>query len=622
MKRRILYTLMSVIVAATAIAGCSTSSGATEETTSIYGQVTAIEGKKITIALAEEPEMGEVPDGDAADKEAPSGEAPEDAGQGGPGGRELTLTGEEQTITAADDTEFLKAVVGGGAPDGEAPEGETPEGEATDSGSEISESDAATSDNTADTTNPESQNEEKPSGEAPKDMGQQAEEASLDDLEVGDTVTVTMNGDTVVSITIQSGAGGGEAPDASGSATGSIDLSGVYTADESNENSDGETFESTAENENVVLAKNGGNLTMTKGTLIKSGDTTSNDESNFYGVNAVFAAAGGSEASISDTSLTSASEGSNAIFSTGAGSSIHVDNVTINTTGNSSRGLDATYGGSIDARNVTITTVGAHCAPIATDRGEGTITVDTANVSASGDGSPCIYSTGNITAKNVTGTATGSQSIVVEGKNSVSLENSDLSGAGLNGVMLYQSTSGDAGEGTAILDVKNSKLSTISTGPMFYVTNTDAETTLENTTLKFDSGILVQASGNSTNNWGTEGRNGGNFVLTGVNQTMEGNITCDNISTVEINLTQGSTLKSTVNGEHTGKAVSVILDKDSKWNVTGDSYLTVFTNADTSCANIVANGHTIYYDATNSANDWLGGKTIESSDGGKITPAA
>ena len=83
----------------------------------------------------------------------------------------------------------------------------------------------------------------------------------------------------------------------------------------------------------------------------------------------------------------------------------------------------------------------------------------------------------------------------------------------------------------------------LQTGPMFYITNTDAEAVLENTTLEYGSGILVKASGNNTNHWGEEGANGGNFTLNATKQELEGDITCDEISTVALSLADGSSYK-------------------------------------------------------------------------------
>ena len=77
-------------------------------------------------------------------------------------------------------------------------------------------------------------------------------------------------------------------------------------------------------------------------------------------------------------------------------------------------------------------------------------------LSTAGSGSPVIYSTGDITLENSTGKATGAQMVVIEGKNTATVTNSTLECSGKGnrnnvdncGIMIYQSMSGDAGEGT------------------------------------------------------------------------------------------------------------------------------------------------------------------------------
>ena len=445
---------------------------------------------------------------------------------------------------------------------------------------------------------------------------------SVSDITVGATISFTLadDGTSAEAVTVKSmnnGFGGGNS---SGSDTGDITLSGKLTIDGETSSSDGESITSSDENQNAVLVTNSGSLTLSNATVTKSGDTTSDDESNFYGVNAIVCAAGGSTIAINGTSvLTSSSEGSNAIFATGEDSEINISGAEIHTTGNSARGLDATYGGKITASDMKITTEGAHCAAVATDRGEGTITISDSSLSCSGDGSPCIYSTGNITANNVTGTATGSQICVIEGKNSITLNNCTLTGAGKNGIMLYQSTSGDAAEGTSILTSNDSKLITTSEGEMFYITNTDAVINLKNTVLSFTSEILLNASGNNTNNWGEEGSNGGDVTLNASNQILEGDITCDSISTAAIVLSSGSSLTGAIDTADTGN-VTISLDDTSIWNVTGNSYITVITDSLSDLSNIKSNGYTVYYDSSNSANEWLNCETITLSGGGKLMP--
>ena len=131
----------------------------------------------------------------------------------------------------------------------------------------------------------------------------------------------------------------------------------------------------------------------------------------------------GSQINIKGSNITSNSNGSNAVFATGEGSVINVENTNIHTKSDSSRGLDATYKGTVNGKNLTITTEGAHSATLATDRGEGTITAEAAKLTTSGEGSPIIYSTGNITADYITGKAKNSEIGVVEGKNSITLTN-------------------------------------------------------------------------------------------------------------------------------------------------------------------------------------------------------
>ena len=58
---------------------------------------------------------------------------------------------------------------------------------------------------------------------------------------------------------------------------------------------------------------------------------------------------------------------------------------------------------------------------------------------------------------------------------------------------------------------------------------------------------------------GTPGSNGGQFTLTGINQVFEGDVTCDEISTFALSLTQGSTFTGAVNTENTAQAAAVSL---------------------------------------------------------------
>ena len=232
--------------------------------------------------------------------------------------------------------------------------------------------------------------------------------------------------------------------------TSQITTEGVVDVSDSQELSN-KTLSATSSDESAIVVNDGGSLNATGLTISKSGDSSNTENSEFYGLNAAVLVQKGSEATIKDTTIKTSATGANAIFSTG----------------DSSRGLDATYGGTINANKVTITTSGQHCAAVATDRGEGTVTVKNSILNTNGKGSPCVYSTGTISVSDSKGMATNSSCAVIEGKNSITLNNTKLTSYGIGrvddgidncGVMIYQSMSGDASEGTGTFSATDSTL--------------------------------------------------------------------------------------------------------------------------------------------------------------------
>ncbi|WP_370773327.1 hypothetical protein [Faecalibacillus intestinalis] len=195
--------------------------------------------------------------------------------------------------------------------------------------------------------------------------------------------------------------------------------------------------------------------------------------------------------------------------------------------------------------------------------------------------------------------------MVIEGKNSITLNNTKLTSYGIGrvddgidncGVMIYQSMSGDANKGAGTFSATNFSLSiskkskVYETSPMFFITNTDAVINLDNTNLNYGSNQLVTVSGND-GEWGSQGSNGGNLTFNAANQTLSGN---------------------------SAKEVNLSLDSSSKWIVTEDSYVTTLTLENNDLSLIEDHGYTIYYNA--SANSWLNGQTITLSNGGTLTP--
>ena len=342
----------------------------------------------------------------------------------------------------------------------------------------------------------------------------------------------------------------------------SIDLSGAYIIDGIDAEITGGTYTSSESDQNVFLVINGGSLKISNAEIVKTGDASTNDSKrssdvsddyNFYGINSVILVVGeDSSAEITDCTITSDCSGANAVFATASGEA-NVSNVQISTTGNSSRGVYATYEGVINADHIDITTSGAHCAPIATDRGGGYVTVTNSTVQCSGDGSPCIYSTGEIKVENVVGTATGAQAAVIEGKNSITMTGCDFTvSGGNNGVMLYQSMSGDAADkdataSTSTLTMSGTIIRNNTDGAMFYITNTTSVIELNGgNTLESANGQLVNAA---TGRWGSDGSNGGNLSLNITGDSISDSVTADDISSVAINVLDGGEFTGETSGE-------------------------------------------------------------------------
>ena len=344
----------------------------------------------------------------------------------------------------------------------------------------------------------------------------------------------------------------------------SIDLSGAYIIDGIDAEITGGTYTSSESDQNVFLVINGGSLKISNAEIIKTGDASTNDSNrssdvsddyNFYGINSVILVVGeGSSAEITDCTITSDCSGANAVFSTANGTA-NVSNVQITTTGNSSRGVYATYEGTINADHVDITTSGAHCAPIATDRGGGYVTVTNSTVQCSGDGSPCIYSTGEIVVENVIGVSTGAQAAVIEGKNSITMTDCDFTvSGGNNGVMLYQSMSGDAADKDATancstLTMTGTTIRNSTDGAMFYITNTSSVINLNGgNTLECSNGQVVNAA---TGRWGSDGSNGGNLTLNITGDSISDSVTADDISSVTVNVLDGGEFTGETSGDVT-----------------------------------------------------------------------
>lgn len=374
------------------------------------------------------------------------------------------------------------------------------------------------------------------------------------------------------------------------------------------------THTSTTKDENAILV-DGSTTTISNVTVEKEGDSDGGDATSFYGTNSAILAKGGANLTLSNVTINTNATGANGVFSYGGtattnnassnGTTITISDSKITTKKDNSGGIMTTGGGTTIANNLEITTEATSSAAIRTDRGGGTVKVTKGTYKTLGQGSPTIYSTADISVSDATLLAEASEGIVIEGKNSVLIDNCTLedSNTKLNGksttyknIFIYQSMSGDAAEGTATFTSKNSKITT-NNGDTLYVTNTTAEINLENNTItnQDKDGNFLRIQKDS---WGNDGSNGGVVTLNMTNQKIAGDIVVDSISTLTINMTDNSYYEGMINNENTAKSITLKLDKTSKIKLTGDTYITSLDNADATNSNIDFNGYKLYVNNT------------------------
>ena len=338
--------------------------------------------------------------------------------------------------------------------------------------------------------------------------------------------------------------------------------------------SDGESYASDAGDENAVLVS-GETVTLKNATVTKTGDS-SGESADFYGINAAVLATDGATLTLDGATVVTDGAHANGVFSYGAGTTVNVSDTAVTTTGDNSGGLMTTGGATLIAENCTVSTAGRSSAAIRSDRGGGTVVVTGGSYASGGIGSPAVYSTADIAVTGAELSATNSEAVVIEGGNSVTLTDVTLSGndATLNGqstvntnVLIYQSMSGDAAEGNSAFTMTGGSMAA-GTGCMFHVTNVTTTISLTGAAFDYadDSGVFLSASADA---WGRSGENGGHVTLNLSAQAVEGDIEIDAISSLSMNLSDGSRFTGAI--PDLGGSVTVTIEEGSVWTLTGDS---------------------------------------------------
>ena len=377
----------------------------------------------------------------------------------------------------------------------------------------------------------------------------------------------------------------------------------------------GKAYQSDKADECALLISTKEAVKVLQPAVSKTGSSDGGDNCSFYGVNAAVLVKGGSTTTISGGTITSNGTGANGVFSYGGnggrnggegdGTTVIIEDTKITTTGDGSGGIMTTGGGVMKARNLTVNTSGRSSAPIRTDRGGGVVTVEGGSYTSNGLGSPVIYSTADVTVTDAMLTSNMSEGVCIEGKNSITLNNCEMTVSNtrrnghaqfLDAIMIYQSFSGDADSGNSHFTMNGGSL-TNRKGHLFHVTNTNAIIMLNGVKLTNDDeeGVLLSVCAD-----GWQGASN-KATLNASRQLLEGAVLVGSDSELTLTLADGSTFNGSVSGSITNAAgesvstetgtVNVIIGDDCTWSLSADSYVTSL-KGDTS--RIKSNGHRLF----------------------------
>ncbi len=353
----------------------------------------------------------------------------------------------------------------------------------------------------------------------------------------------------------------------------------------------GGTYTATGDDESALEASGTVTATVTGALLQKlSGKASSADGSSFYGLNSGVRVYDNAALTIKDCEIVAEADNATGVFAYDGGT-IYISDSIVTVTGGGAGGVQVAGGGTLYGTNLTVTS--ASKAAIRSDRGGGTMVIDGGSYTSTGsNGCPAIYCTADITVSNAECVSTNSRAVIIEGKNIVTLDNCTLTGNDQSSkegsvranVLLYQSASGDAKEGTSIFTMTGGSM-TCESGAMFYCTNTSSQIFLNDADLILsdDGTLLIVSAGR----WGKDGKNGGNCTLNAEDQVLEGDIRVDAISSLVLNL-ENSSYTGAITGEG---EIAVTLDNSSTWTLTGDSYVSAL-NGELSGINL--NGFCLY----------------------------
>lgn len=374
--------------------------------------------------------------------------------------------------------------------------------------------------------------------------------------------------------------------------------------------------------ETCVYVSDGASLGLVNPRIQKAGTSSSNINSQLYGLNAACLVRANSRLRLENPRLTTDGISASGAFALGQGAQLTISGGTFETVSPSSPGVVVAAGATAELNEFQVTTQAEDSAGIMVGVGGGSLSIRGGKVSTTGNNSPCYISLGTLFADGNTCTAIAAGIAELDGTSAIAMRNvTSTSSSQENGILLYRSGRNQTLAGNSSFSAEGGSLNTLNNqAPLFYVTNTQAQVTLKDVEVKIASGTFLLASGDQE--WGQAGANGATVSLSLAGMKVNGSITADRLSSVSLTMSNNSVLTGAINQRRSARFVSFTMDSSSSWTLTGNSYvnrLVGITTSGNTVQGITGNGFTLYYDPFQSPT--LGGNTFSLAGGGSLTPA-
>lgn len=340
-----------------------------------------------------------------------------------------------------------------------------------------------------------------------------------------------------------------------------------------------------------VLALDGSRVTIDGTTLTKSGDPSVFPDALDFGVNAAVIAAPGSTLNILGTDIETNGLGNTGVVVNGLNASGSITDTDILTAGANSPAYFAGFQGQMKVTGGQAVSNGDG-STIFVPRSTSAIEAESVSAHTLGNLAPLVRASGTFNGQAINGTMDQSVLAQIEPGGVVSLSNSKFTVGALkpdtgdHAVFIFDNQDQTEKQEAGHLTLNNNEWIVSQNSPAyadafcFVVDQIAAEIELTNNRI-YEMNQLARVTGGKLN-------------LNCINQIINGPVIADGDSQVELNLTQGSIYTGAINSDNSCGQVKLSLDESSQMVLTGDVYVSEFSNANSSNSNITTNGFHIY----------------------------